>query len=898
MLFCFDISAQNLRKDSETLPQDSIATNQSDSLLVKKDSLDIPIKMSNNSLNARVTYKAKDSIVYDITNKKIYLYNRASISQDDMELEAATIVFDQEAKIVRAEGKTDTLGRAIGTPKITEGGRNYEAAEIEYNFESKKGKLSHIVTKEGEGYLRGEKVKKNERDELFAQNAFYTTCALEHPHFKIKVDKVKIVPNKLIVSGPAQLEIADVPTPLVLPFAIFPIQKQRSSGIILPSYGYSPNRGYYLQGGGYYFGFSDFVDLALIGDIYTNGSWRANGTSVYRKRYKFNGNVSIDFGRTREGDPITPDFQVRDNFRVGWTHSQDAKARPNSSFSANVNFASSGFNREYGISNDAVLTNTITSSISFRQNIQNTPFNYTLNARHEQNTNTNKVNLTLPSFTLNMNRIQPFKRKIKVGKDKWFEKVNLTYSMDAQARTSVTDSLLFTNSIFDELRYGLNHKPVISTNFKILKYINVQPSVNYSEAWYFETTRKVWVGDTILPGETIEIPNLDQTLMRIASDTLDNEVYETTVGGFQRAMQFGGGLNMSTTLYGMFNFRKGRVKAIRHELRPTVGFNTRPDFEKAPFNYYRSYVKNGDNDNLADNDTITYSIFENGIYGSPARGSQASLTFGFANNLQMKIRPAKNDTSTTDRKINLLDRFAINSSYNFLADSLNLANINISGGTNLFNKININFNTIFDPYITDDSNRSLNRFEWTENKRLARFKTAQITLRTDLSSDEIGKGKSLIKNANQSSGRNSGAKVRDASSTGSDNTAEREEINNYSEQFDNWDIPWKFGVDYTLNLRQTKQNGIDTLILTQNLGFNTTINLTRNWRVTVTSAYDFVNKELARTTINLNRDLHCWEMLFNIVPNGAYQNYSFELRVKSSVLQDLKLSRKRRWQDL
>ncbi len=847
---------------------DSINTQNPDSTVVEVE--EIPLNIAEGALDESVNYDAKDSIIYDIVNQKIYLYGKASVSQDKIKLSAAQIVLDQQAKIMKANGRIDSTGTLVERPVFTEGNRSFESDEIVYNFETKKGRLSQIVTQEGEGYLRGKSVKKNERDELFAQDAFYTTCNLEHPHFKIAVDKVKVVPNKLIVSGPAQLIIEDVPTPLVLPFGIFPIQKTRTSGVLLPSYGYSPRRGYYFQGGGYYFGVSDLFDLAITGDIYTNGSWRLNTASNYRKRYKYNGLVSLDFGRSRDGDPITPDFEVRDNFFIRWNHNQDAKARPNSTFKANVSFGSSGFNKEYGISNSTVLTNTFTSSINYNQKLVGTPFNYTIGARHEQNTNTNIVNLTLPTFKLNMTRIQPFKRKVQIGQKKWYEEIGLAYNMDAQARVSIADSLLFTNEIFDNLKYGINHTPSLSTNFRILKYINVNPNINYSEAWYFQTIDKAYAVNYDDEGVAV-----DTTIQ-----TIKNE-------GFKRAMRFNGGVNFSTILYGMFNFKKGKVKAIRHELKPTLGFTARPDFAKNPWNYYQ-YVK--DINGNVHPDSTRFSIFEGGIYGSPPQGSQAAISYGFGNNLQMKVRPNASDTSRLDKKINLIDRLQVSSSYNFLADSLKMSNITINGGTNLFKKINVTYNSTFDPYITDDDNRRLNTYEWKENKRLARFKTASVSLRSSFSSEK---------------GRNSsgGGNVRqfNANDRNTNTNAPREqveEINNFPDLYEDWNIPWDINVDYNLRLNKSKRDGQDTVTVTQTIGLRGSVNLTPKWRVAVNTGYDITKRSMARTTIDIYRDLHCWEMSFSISPVGAYQNYSFKLNVKSQVLQDLKLTRRRSWQDL
>lgn len=872
------IAVDTIKKETKT---DTLINQVNDSVRLTVDTLSM--KFAEDSLEHPIEYKALDSIVYDITNQKIYLFGQASVKQEKISLEAAEIVFDNEKNIVDATGTKDSLGQAVGVPVFTEGERTFQADKMSYNFKTKKGKLSQIVTKEGDGYLRGTSVKKNEFDELFAKDAFYTTCNREHPHFKIEVDKVKVVPNKLIVSGPAQLVIEDVPTPLVLPFGIFPLQKGQRSGLILPNYGYSPVRGFFFQGGGVYLGISDYIDMTLTGDIYTNGSWLLRATSGYKKRYKYNGNFNIGYGTLNQGDRITPDFSQQKNFNITWTHRQDPKARPNSNFSANVSYRTRNFSNNFDIRNTNILENNLASGISYQQKIANTPFNFTAAAQIDQNLNTGNVELTLPNFTLNMSRIFPFKSKSAVGTKKWYEKVGVSYNMNAKATLSTTDSLLSIDNfdLFkDDIRYGLRHTVSPSMNFKILKYITVTPSISVNEVWYLNSTRKVWVRDTTFEnsvnatGETVR-------------DTILPHVESFKESGFTRGTNLSAGLNLTTKLYGLINFRKGAVKAIRHEVTPVLGTTVSPDYRSDFWNYYRNITDDSGNalDPVADSSIIqqigrdtTYSIFENLLFGGPSSGPQASLNFSIGNNFQMKVRNRKD---TSDRKVNLLDRLNFSSSYNFLADSLHLAPFNIRGGTTLFKKIYLNFGSVFDPYVLTQDNIRIQQFEWEASRRFARFSNASIDFNTSFSAKELQQLKSK-KGTRQ----------------------EREEIKNKPESFVNFNLPWRFTTGYNLraNRRWVTNEVSDVRELktefTQTLNFTGDVNLTEKWKVAVNSGYDFTNKEVARTTIDVYRDLHCWEMSFFIAPFGQFKNYLFTLRVKSPILQDLKLTKRDQWFDL
>lgn len=821
----------------------------------------LPLQVSKDSLKAPVRYIAKDSMIYDITHKKVLLYGSASISQEGRQLSAAQISFDQTSNLVKATSYTDTLTNKVqGKPIFTDNGKQFVSDEMTYNFKTQKGKISNLITKESDGYLKGTEVKKDADNNMFAKDAYYTTCNLEHPHFQIQVDKVKVIPDKVIVSGPAQLVIEDVPTPIILPFAIFPLQKGQRSGVVIPAYGYSPNLGYFFSRGGYYIGLGEYADVALVADLYTRGSWRTSLATRYKKRYQYSGNLNIDYGNTKAGDPITTQYKVQKDFRIMWSHQQDPKAHPYRTFSANVNFGSSTFLTAYEIYNADVLTNTLGSSIAYNYNIPYSPFSLSVRAAHSQNTNTRLMNLILPEATFTMARIQPFKHKKTVGQPKWYEKIGVIYNVNTKLQTNIIDSLFFTNQLFKKIDNGLKHNAAISTDLRFLKYITFTPSINYRGFLYTQSTQKQYIADTTY------VFNQNNEI----TDTLPPYIKTDTLIGLKYANSFDASINFITKLFGVKRFSKGLLRGIRHELTPSVGMTFMPDFSKSQWGYYKKlpYI-NAKNKP----DTLQYSIFETNIYGSPSAFPQAALTFAVGNNLQIKTFSAK-DTSG-EKKIRLLDRLNFSSAYNFIADSLKWSPVNVSGGTNIFNKLNLDFRAALDPYQVDSNNTRINKYQSqsTQNKSLLRFDNAALTIHTAFAPKTPATPNTTHKGTPQ----------------------EQAEVIEYASDFLDFKIPWQIGIDYTMSFDKNRYKGRDTLIFTQTLNFNADITLTPKWKILVNSGYDFKNKAMARTTINVVRDLHCWEMNFFISPFGKFQNYNFLIRVKSSVLQDLKLTRRRYW---
>lgn len=792
-------------------------------------------------LEAEIKYHARDSIRFGVADKKVYLFGEAQINYLDIELKAAYIEIDQETKEVYAVGIIDSTGKEIGTPEFKSGDQQFSAKRMRYNFETEKGKIIDVVTQEGEGNLRGEKVKKTKEGHYFIEDGGYTTCDADEPHYIIKAKKLKVIPNDKIVSGPAFLMFEGVYTPLVVPFGWFPNKSGRKSGIIFPEYGESPNLGFFFRNFGYYFNLGEKADLAITGDIYTRGSYGVRAISNYKKRYKFSGRVEFSHNSLRNSRPEFPDYSVQNNYFFKWRHQQDPKARPSTSFTSDVNVGTStNFQNGITTSTQDYLTNTFTSSISFAKRWLGKPYSLSINMNHSQNTQTRIVNVTLPQIAFNVQRFYPFKRKNAIGKQRWFEKIGVSYSMRMENRVTTADSTFFTRSTLDKMRNGIIQTIPISTSFKAFKYFTVSPSVTYNERWFFQRLNRDWDNET-------------QTAL-----------IDTTYGFFSNR-DVNASLNMNTTLYGLVQFKKGWIRGIRHVFNPRVGFTYRPKLASDEVGYY------GDNAAL-----ITYSRDQLSIYGRPPTTNTGSLTYGFGNQLEMKVR-SKKDTITGFKKIKLLEALNVSGSYNFFADSLNLSDIRISGRTRILNRLGVNFNMNLSPYAQDTNGRTINRWLVNETGNLTRLTNATVAITLNLN----GKTKN-----------NNNTDLQSDKAT----AEELAEINANRAAYVDFNIPWRLDLSYNLTINNTNA-ATDQTRLVQTLQFAGDVSLTPKWKVGFTSGYDFVNNDLSYTSLSIYRDLHCWEFSMTWVPFGAQQMWSFDLKVKSSILQDLKLSRRKDYYD-
>lgn len=820
-------------------------------------------KISPNAVDEPIKYDALDSIRFDVETKKVYLYGNAFIKYKDIELKAAYIELSLDSNLVFAKGIKDSADNLIGKPQFKESAQSFDAVEMTYNFKTKKGLIKQVITKPEEGtMLHSERAKKFENDVICIKHGKFTTCELEHPHFYIALSKAKVIPDKKIISGPAYLVIADIPVPFGIPFGFFPNKKGTQSGVLIPQYGEEQSRGFFLRNGGYYFAINNYVDLALTGDIYSNLSWGVNAATNYKVKYKFSGNMSVKYNENFSGEK-TDTLTYRHNklYAITWQHRQDPKAWPNSTFSANVNASSSSFDRYNAnsiTSNYATMfTNQKMSSISYSKVFPNTPFSFSTNLRHSQNSTDSTIILILPDMNFNMSRIFPFRRKEKEGQLQWWENIGLSMTSSLQNRVTTKEYKLFTNETIDRFQNGIQHSIPLSTSFKLLKYFSFSPSVSYNERWYFNSITKKWNDSLIVNG-------------------IKGAIKTDTVKGFNRVYDYNLSASFSTTLYGMVQFKSGPVKAIRHVLTPSVSFSYRPDFGQAKYGYYDTVLEVRRLSGYA-NDTIyrQYSRFENAMYGSPGAGKSGLVNFNLGNNLEMKVKTK--DTIEPIKKIRIFDIFSFSSSYNIAADSINWSPVNVNVSTNLFKMIDLHFNSIVDMYAVD----SLLGKGWTRRNIFESEKSGKI---------------GRITYGNMSIGCNfTSVRKKQAALVESQNTAAKSRVSSKydADGYAIFRIPWNLNLSY--NIRYDKP--YNTEKITQTLSLTGNFELTSKWRVNVRTDYDFISKKFVNASVDINRDLHCWEMSFNWVPFGMYKSYFFRINVKSSILQDLKLERRKNWLD-
>lgn len=779
----------------------------------------------------------------DFQKNLIRLYGSAKVNYENIQLEAAKITLDWDNDLITAEGMPDSSGEMTGFPVFTDEGNPYNAEKIIYNFKTERGRIYELRTEEGGGYIQANDVLKDEEDNFLARNAQFSTCNQEHQHFYIAASKLKIMKNQ-IISGPAWLVVEDVPLPLAVPFGFFPKKQERSSGILLPSPGEELKRGFFLKGLGYYFGFSDYFDLAIKGDIYSRGSWALNASSNYTKRYKFNGNLSVLYAKNRFGDPDANDFFKSTDFIINWSHNQNSKARPNSSFKASVNAGSQNSYRYNATNPNEMLQNTLRSSISYGKRFSGTPFSFNSSITHSQNLSNKTINLTAPDLSLSMKRITPFKPKGGVVKKRWYSDIGFNYNMKFRNSINTYDTAFLLPETWRSWENGMQHSIPFSTSFKILKYFSVSPSINYTGYTFFKKINKTFIEVT---------------------DTLGWDYIEETIqNGVFHQHDVNVSANFSTRIYGMFNINRFGLIAIRHLVTPNISFSYRPDFSDSKYGYYKTVQID------STGRTSMYSVINTSTIGRPGTSRSGNLNFSFQNNLEAKIK-SRSDSIEETKKIKLIDNFNISGYYNFYADSLKLSTIRMNGRTSLFkNKLNIQFSGELDPYYLTADSLVVNKFELIENKKLGRLKQANLTLSANINSRAFS-----VANRNQK---------------------QQEEIGFDGmplDQYVDFSMPWNLSVNYTFSYKKPYFDPVTT----QTLNLNGGLNLTKKWKLTFRSGYDIAKKEFTFTSFNMHRDLHCWEMSFSWIPFGYRQSYMFTLKVKSPVLKDLKINKEKTFYD-
>ncbi len=818
----------------------SIKLKSDSTLLVDSLSADSIINLKNKSaLKSKVTYSAKDSIRYDITGKMVYLYNGAVVNYEDIELKADYIIINQETLTIYAEGVADSTGKIKGKPDFKQGSEAFKADKVAYNFKSKKGKIENAVTAQGEGFLRGTDIKKNDKDEIYTKNGIFTTCDLDIPHYGIAIPKSKTT-KKRIISGPAYLQIEGVPLPLAIPFGFFPKKNERASGLVFPQIGEDQLLGFFFREGGYYLGISDHLDLKITGNIYTKGSFALNTLSRYSTKYKYSGQIGLGYSDRKEGEKGTSSFNNPKDFQISWSHNQDPALNPGTTFSANVNVQSSTNLRNNSYNVIDQVTNTIVSSINFNKSSKNDFFNFNSSISYDQNTNTGAVTLRSPEFSFNTTSFRPFDNKESVGKKTWIQKINLRYELNGLNKVSTGDSTILKRETLDQFTTDFRHSIPINTSFQILKHFTFSPSFNYNEYLYLQSSYKYFNGVNTITD---------------------------TAKGVLNGRDYGASASLTTIIFGQLNINKLGINAIRHVFTPSLAFSFRPDFSDQKFGFYQKI-----RDDRSLSNPEVFSLFESGSFGGPTRGRSESVSFSLNNNIEMKVRN-KNDTISGFTKVKILESLNFNGNYNFAADSLRLSTISMNGRTVILNKINIDFGANYDPYVriktSDNSFTRIDKFELIENLRLIRLTNANLALTSNLN----GTGTTRSSTANNITNLNS--------------------INDNQPSYVDFSIPWNLGLSYFIVYNADANIEGGEKKYTQTINVNGDLNLTKKWKVSATTGYNINTKEITPTNININRDLHCWDLAIRWTPFGFYQSYGVVLRVKASILQDLKLNRQK-----
>jgi lipopolysaccharide assembly outer membrane protein LptD (OstA) len=829
----------------------------------------ITAKKKKSPIEAEVLYNSRDSFKISIEEQKVYLFGEAKVNYQNIELTADYIVFDMSNNIVLATGLTDTLGKVTGKPVFKQGNETFQSDTLRYNFETRKGVIKYIFTKQGEGYLHSKQTKRLADGQIHMKSGKYTTCDAEHPHFYIGLTRAIAIPEKKIISGPAYLVLEDIPLPLVLPFGFFPNTKERSSGLLIPTYGYEQRRGLYLRNGGWYFAINDYVDLSITSDIYSHGTWGLSASSKYVRRYKFSGSFSGQYYQNViENETPVPTKST--DYSIRWSHTQSPKANPTRSFSASVNMSSSSYDKNQSYNMTDYVTNTKSSSITFSKRWPGTPFNLAASLNHSQNSLNNSVNMNLPKVSFNMSRIYPLRFGKSSGKFKWFENIQLSYSANFENRISATDSTLFTENTLLGMKNGFTHSiPVTMANLKLFKLINISPSLNYKGVMY---------------GSHIEKSVPDTAFFYKGGK--GGLVVDTVRGlNYAHALVPSISFSVNPKLYGMIQSanEESYFMALRHVITPSVSFGFTPDVTALMPDYYRN-VKYPTSVQVKPEE-YEYSIFENYIYGTPMEaGKSGSVSFGLNNNLEAKVRP-KNDTTGTPKKITLIENLNFATSYNPFAEEKRWSNISMTGSTRLLqNKINLRVNSTFSPYALDSLGRESNLYLLKEAGKLARLTRAGIDISMSLRSQSGGKKEEDKQEEDK----------QEAPESRTPDMLRSEDQEIYGDYVD-FSIPWSLSVAY--NWSYSKPGLAESKNIIRTVRVSGDISLTKKWKIGGNTGYDFEEKKITVTNLSIHRDLHCWEMRFAIVPFGPHKHYSFTINAKSAILRDLKYDKKKSWYD-
>ncbi|WP_373721379.1 putative LPS assembly protein LptD [Bacteroides heparinolyticus] len=843
---------------------------------LQRDTVPVP-PPKKTELDAPVTYEANDSIVFTQSGFA-HLYGQGKVTYPGADLAADVISMDMDNSTVFARGVIDSLGTAKGRPVFKDGDTSYETDTIRYNFKSKRGIISNVVSQQGEGYVTGNNAKKGHNDELYMKNGRYTTCDHHvHPHFYMQMTYAKVRPKKNVVTGPAYLVVEDVPLPIAVPFFFFPFSSSYQSGFLMPTYMDDSNRGFGLTDGGYYFAINEQMDLKLKADIFTKGSWALNAESNYVKRYKYSGLFQASYQVTKTGDKGLPDYSVAKDFKVVWSHRQDPKASPNSNFSASVNFATSSYEKTnignlYNV--QAMSQNTKTSSVSYSRNFPDQKLNISASGNIAQNMRDSSIAVTLPDLNISLSTIFPFKRKRAVGDEKWYEKISIRYTGRMKNSIRTKDDRLFKSNLVRDWENGMQHDIPISATFTLFKYFNLTPTFNYTERWYTRKIKQDW-----------DIPS--------------QKVVNDTIYGFHRVYNYSTSLGINTKIYGMYKplFLPKKEIQIRHVITPSVSISAAPDFTTSHYGYYDSYIEEGKNGERRE---VRYSYYSGQPFGVPSGGKQGSVNFSISNNLEMKFKD-KNDSI---RKVSLIDELGAGISYNMAAETRPWSDLNVNLRLKLGKNYTFSMASTFATYAYEFNEKGEvvvgDRTEWSYGRfgRWSGYGTSfSYTLNNDTFKKLFGKKdeaeEKRKKDKPENGGDEEGANAEDS---GIGMPAKKtKEATADADGYQAFKMPWSVSLSTGFNITEDRDKPINRKnmrypykISLNALNINGNVKLSNKWAVNFNSGYDFNAKLITNTVFNITRDLHCFTMTASLAPFGMYKYYNFTIRATAQILQDLK----------
>lgn len=876
-------SVSDSLKDSLLLPD---ATNTRSGRGLRYDSTAIDTTAADSAkrkpgIDAPVDYECTDSLVYDAETRLVHLYGKAQVKYMDMTLNAAKITMNMDSSMVRAAGERDTAGILQDKPVYSQGSDNYHSELMAFNFKTKKGYITNVETTQGDGFMQSQHSKRAADGTLYLEHAKYTTCDAKHPHFYIALSRAKVRPGKESVFGPAYLVVADVPLPLAVPYGFLPFNKKYSSGFIMPSYGDETSRGFYLRDGGYYFAINDYMDIKALGEIYTKGSWGLSAETNYRKRYRYNGNFYISFLRTVDGEKNMPDYAVTKSLKVQWTHSKDAKASPNTTFSARVNFASENYERsnlESMYNPLAYTQSTRASSVSFSHTFPSIGLNIAGSTNLTQSLRDSSVSMTLPDLSISLNRFYPFRRKHQAGKERWYEKISMSYTGSLSNSINTKEDKLFKSNLVKDWRNGMQHRIPIDATFQVFKYINISPQFSLRDIMYTNRVMRSW------------------------DEITQKEVADTTYG-FYNLYDWSLGVSANTTLYGFYKpWRKlfgDKIIAVRHVFKPSVSFSYAPDFTSSHYGYQRTYVKTDANGEVS---TVTYSPYSGGIYSYPSGTKQGMITMSVSNNVEMKV---KSDRDTTgERKISIIDELYGALSYNMAAETRPWSNLNTRIRLKLTKNYTFSMAAVFATYAYafDKNGRVVtsDRTEWSYG-RFGRFQGMSQNLSYTFNNETLSK--LFSRRSDRSTASN------DETDTDTDTDAEdanidpdlrnakkggkqkKQKAKVDEDGYLRFSLPWSFTVSYGISMAEDRSKQINVRRMrypysfTQTMNFSGYLRIAEGWNISFTSGYDFNYHELSMTTASVSRDLHCFEMSCSVVLR-PYSSFNFTFRARANELAD------------